>query len=139
MVDLDSTVSILTKRAPLHKIGLTNGTRNAAVYGASPYENVNFFRPLKDKSSEEIEPAVKPSPLPEATPPSSAIKPISVNDAQYVLLTNALRPREARVLKDLSVNGPGSKVPQVIGGASQPSSAAPPRISPDQPPGAPII
>jgi hypothetical protein len=103
---------------------------------------VNFFQRYRAKRAEEIEPpAVEPPPLPkeEKTKTTDTVEPIQVSDAQYVLLTRALRAAVAPVLKDLQVDASGSNVPAVMGGASQPPPANPGAVSPDQPAGTPIV
>jgi hypothetical protein len=103
---------------------------------------VIFFQRYRTKRTKEIErPALEPPPLPkeEKTKTTDTIKPIHVSDAQYVLLTRALRPSVPHVLKDLQADVPGSNVPAVVGGASQLPPDNPRAVSPDQPPGTPIV
>jgi hypothetical protein len=123
------------KRSPnWHEIGC-----KLTCFSASGRE---FFQRYRIKRAEEIEPpALEPPPLPkeEKTKTTDTVKAIQVSDAQYVLLTRALRPVVAPVLKDLQVDVPGSNVPAVVGEASQPPPANPRAVSPDRPPGTPIV
>ena len=104
----------------------------AAIDGASPSYNLNFFHRSKEKPAEESQPSVQPPPLP--TTPSDPVKPIQINDEKYVLLLGALHPRDktGRVLKDFAVDGLKAKA--VVGGGSQtPPKNSPPVSSPDSP------
>ena len=92
--------------------------------------------------AKEIEPpAVEPPPLPkdEKTTTADTLKPIHLDDAQYALLTRALRPSVAPELKDLPIDAPGSNVPAVVTEASPPPPANPRAVSPDRPPDTPIV
>jgi hypothetical protein len=92
--------------------------------------------------AKEIEPpAVEPPPLPkdEKTTTADTVKPIHLDDAQYALLTRALRPSVPPDPKDLEVDAPGSNVPAVVTKASQPPPASHGAVSPDRPPGTPIV
>lgn len=103
---------------------------------------VNFFQQYRAKEAKEIEPpAVEPPPLPneETIKAIDTVEPIHIDDAQYVLLTRALRPLTAPVRKDLEVDPPGPNVPALIDKASQPPAAIPGTISADPPSGTPII
>jgi hypothetical protein len=59
-----------------------------------------------------------------------SVKPIHIDDAQYLLLTRALRPI-APAREDLEIDRPGPNIPAVVVTASQPPA--------DQPPGTPIV
>jgi hypothetical protein len=84
---------------------------------------MNIFRRHQDKLSEEIEPTLEPAPLPKEIPPLVVNKPISLSSAQQAILASPVHPRVARVLKDLEIDGLGSKVPPIAGGTGQPSAA----------------
>jgi hypothetical protein len=90
---------------------------------------VNFFQRFRARPAEEIQPAAmadSPSSKEATTKPTDTVKPIQVNDSQFVQLTRALRPKVARVLKDLQIDVPGSNVPAVVGGAAKPPPTDPP-------------
>lgn len=70
------------------------------------------------------------------------VVPIRLSDEEHELLARPIHPRVARLLKDLTVDGLGSKVPAVVGGAraSQPASSQPGSSSWIRPPGGgPIV
>ena len=95
---------------------------------------VNFFQQYRAKQAKEIEPPVaQPPPLPneEATQTIDTVKPIHVDDAQYALLTLALRPGITPVREGLEVDPSGPSVPAVVDNARQPPA--------DQPSGTPIV
>jgi hypothetical protein len=114
-----------------HALGSNNGV-------VSP-RNVNLFRRHQDQPSKEIEPSLELPPLPKETPPLVLSKPISLSSAQQAILANAVHPRVARVLKDLAIDGLGSKVPTIAGGAGQPAPVSRRSASPDEPFGHPLI
>jgi len=108
----------------------------AAIDGASPFKNLNFFHRSKEKPAEESQPSVQPPPLPKT--PSDPSKPIQINDEKYVLLLGALHPpdKTGRVLKDLAVDRLQAKA--VVGGGSQTRPENPPPVSSPESPG-PIV
>jgi hypothetical protein len=110
--------------------------QKAAIDGASPCWNLNFFHRSKEKPTEESQPSVQPPPLPKIG--SDPVRPIQINDEEYVLLLKALHPRDktGRVLKDLPVDELKAKA--VVGAASQTPPANPPPISSPESPG-PIV
>jgi hypothetical protein len=67
------------------------------------------------------------------------VKPIQVNDAQYVSLVRALRPKIERALRDLQLDVARSNFPAVVGGANKPPPANPSATAQDQPPTGPIV
>jgi hypothetical protein len=103
---------------------------------------VNFFQRHPAKPAEEIEPPpVEPALLPKekVTRATNTVEPIHVNDAQYDLLTRALRPGVAPVLKDLKIDVTEPSGPGVVDEAGQPHPANPRVVSPERPPGTPIV
>lgn len=103
---------------------------------------MNFFQRFRAKRTDENELAANESPplsKEEKTEATDPIKPIQVNDAQYVSLTRALRPKIERALRDLQVDMMRSNVPAVVGGASKPPPANPSAFAPDEPPNGPIV
>jgi hypothetical protein len=85
-----------------------------------------FFPHYRARPTEEIE---APPPLPkEEEMKPDPVRPIHIDDAQYALLTRALRPESARVCKDLES---GPNISPIVEKADQPSA--------DQPPGTPIV
>jgi hypothetical protein len=113
--------------------------QSAAFMAVLSPGNVNFFHRHRDKSPEETKPAIEPLPLLKETPPADTVTPITLSPLQEANLVHALHSKVARVLNDLSVDGPGSKVPAVVGGAGRSSSASPRSISSDSALGTPII
>jgi hypothetical protein len=92
--------------------------------------------------AKEIEPpVVEVSPLPteEKTTTTHTVKTLHLDDAQYALLTRALRESIAPELKDLQADAPGPNVPAVVTEASQPLPANLRIVSPDRPLGTPIV
>jgi hypothetical protein len=103
---------------------------------------VNFFQQYRAKQAKEIEPPlVQLPPLPneEAIKTIDTVKPIHVDDAQYLLLTRALRPGIVPVREDREADVPGPNIRAVSGKVSEPPAVIPGIISPDQPPGTPIV
>jgi hypothetical protein len=100
---------------------------------------VNLFRRHQDQPSKEIEASLEPPPLPKETPPLVLSKPISLSSAQQAILANAVHPRVARVLKDLAIDGLGSKLPTIAGGAGQPAPVSRRSASANEPFGHPLI
>jgi hypothetical protein len=82
-------------------------------------------------------PALEPPPKEEKAEPADTV--IHIDDAQYCLLTRALRPEAAPVLKDLRADVPGSDASAGAGGISQPAPADLRTVAPEQPPGTPIV
>lgn len=84
---------------------------------------------------------MEPSLLPkeEETRAANTIEPIHVNDAQYDMLRRALRPEVAPVLHDLKIDVPEPNAPGFVDGAGQPPPANLRVVSPDRPPGTPIV
>lgn len=70
------------------------------------------------------------SPKEEKTEPTDPVQPIHLDDAQYCLLTRALRPAVVPVRKDIAAD-----VPKAL----QPAPANPAAVAPEQPPDTPII
>jgi hypothetical protein len=62
-----------------------------------------------------------------------------VNDAQYVSLVRALRPKIERALRDLQLDAARSNFPAVVGGANKPPPANPSAAAPGQAPDEPIV
>lgn len=100
---------------------------------------VNFFQRYRGRRAEHIEPpAVEPPPLPKEEParPTDPVTPIHVDDAQYALLTRALRPGSVCVQNDV----PGSNAAAVMDEAASPPIPPERRAdSSEPPPGAPIV
>jgi hypothetical protein len=94
---------------------------------------VNFFQQYRAKHEEIKSPTIEAPVLPkeEATQTIDTVKPIHVDDAQYALLTLALRPGITPVREGLEVDPSGPSVPPVVDNARQPPA--------DQPPGTPIV
>ena len=65
-----------------------------------------------------------PPPLPVPAPHPGASAPITLSSSQQALLTQALDRRSVRILKDLAVDNPASKVGMVVGGAARPPQAS---------------
>jgi hypothetical protein len=101
---------------------------------------VNFFQRHPAKPADEIEPPVEPSLLPkvEETRTADMVIPIQVSDAEYALLMRALHPEVAPVLSDLEIL-PEPKAPSAVDGADQPPPVNLRVVSPDRPPGTPIV
>ena len=92
--------------------------------------------------AKEIEPPVveaPPVPTEEKTTTTHTVTTIHLDDAQYALLTRALRQSIAPELEDLQADAPGSNVPADVTEASQPLPANLRIVSPDRPPGTPIV
>jgi hypothetical protein len=102
---------------------------------------MNFFQRYRTERAKGTEPVGEPPPLPpeDAVKPKDAVEPIHVSDAQYALLTRALRLTVEPALKDLPASVPGSNIPAIVEAASQPPSPNPGTVARDQPPGAPIV
>jgi hypothetical protein len=101
---------------------------------------VIFFQRHPAEPADEIEPPVEPSHLlkGEETRTADMVIPIQVSDAEYALLMHALHPEVAPVLNDLEIL-PEPKVPGVAEGTVQPPSINLRVVSPDRPPGTPIV
>ncbi len=100
--------------------------------------NVNLFRRHHESLPEEIKPALAPPPLPAPKPAPIASRPIALSSSQQALLTEALGRKGVRVLRDLSVDNPASKIGLVVGGTGK--SLAPARsLASDEANRGPII
>jgi hypothetical protein len=102
---------------------------------------VNFFQRYRTAQSQEIEPpAVTAPPLPneKAIQAIDTLQPIHVDDAQYLSLTRALRPISS-VGDDPKGDASAPNPPAAVEFTSQPSAAISDEISPDRPPGTPIV
>ena len=98
-----------------------------------------FFQQYRAKQAKEIEPpAVQPPPLPNEEP-IDTVKPIHVDDAQYLLLTRALRPEIVPVREDREVDVPGPNIRAIADRVSEPPAVIPGIVSTDQPSGTPIV
>jgi hypothetical protein len=101
---------------------------------------VIFFHRYRGHPAEETEaPGLEPPPLPKEEKREPADTVIHIDDAQYCLLTRALRPTAAADLKDVPVASPGLDASAVAGGISQPVPADPGTVASEQPPGTPIV
>ena len=100
-----------------------------------------FFQQYRAKQPKEIDLPTVPPPLPngEETKAIDTVKPIHLDDAQYILLTRALRPGVAPVREGLEAGPTGPNVPVVAEKASPPPAPDQPCASPEQPAGAPIV
>jgi hypothetical protein len=88
--------------------------------------HVSIFRRLRVRPSEGIQPTSKP---------------MARNDEEQALPAKPLSARVTRFLKDLTVDGLGSKVPAIVGGKGT-SQGTPPKtgpVPPDKPPAGPIV
>lgn len=115
---------------------------SAAIGHASPLVGVNFFQQHWNKRTEESDPpAIEPPGLPqeEETKATDMVIPIQVGDAEYALLMRALCPTGTHVREDLPADVPESNAPGVADGAGLPPPANPRAVSPDRPPGTPIV
>ena len=101
---------------------------------------VNFFQRHPAKPADEIEPAVELSLLPEGEEPKRAdmVIPIQVSDVEYALLMRALCPTGTHVREDLQADVPESNAP-AVDPAGQPPLVNLRVVSPDRPPGTPIV
>jgi hypothetical protein len=114
----------------------------AANWDASPLVGVNLFPQFRAKSPERIAPpAIEPPSLPheEETKPADMVIPIQVSDVDYALLMRALCPTGAHVPEDLPVDVPEPNAPGFVDGAGQPPPANLRVVSPERPPGTPIV
>jgi len=119
-----------------------NGMGTAANWDASPRADVNLFPQFRAKSPERITPPpVEPPGLPqeEETKLANMVIPIQVSDAEYALLVRALCPTGTQVPENLPVEAPEPNAPAFLDGAGQPLPANLRIISPDRPPGTPIV
>ena len=95
---------------------------------------MNFFKRFRAKQTDKDKSvAGTPPPLPKQAEAKTTdpAKPIQVNDAQYVSLIRALRPKIEGALRDLQVDTEQSRIPAIVGGKNKP--AAPNQSPPAKP------
>jgi hypothetical protein len=103
---------------------------------------VNLFPQFRAKSPERIAPpSIEPPGLlqEQETRPANMVIPIQVSDVDYALLMRALCPTGPHVPEDPPVDLPEPNVPGVADWAGQPPPANLRMVSPDRPPGTPIV
>jgi hypothetical protein len=102
---------------------------------------VNFFQRHPAKPADEIEPPVEPSLLPKVqeTKMADMVIPIQVSDTEYALLMRALCPTGTHAPEDLPADVPEPNARCAVDRAGQPPPANFRVVSPDRPPGTPIV
>jgi hypothetical protein len=94
-----------------------------------------IFRRLRNGVSKDPPQATDvPSPPPPIAPDESVGTPIKLSHDQEEELSDSLRAKVSRVLKDLSLDAPGTNIAAVVGGGkNRPKKPSPPS-SHDTPP-----
>lgn len=120
-----------------------DGTGTAASWNASPLVGINLFPQFRTKAPERIAlPATEPPGLPpeeEEAKPANMVIPIQVSDVDYALLMRALCPAGTPVSEDLPADVPAPNAPSAVDGAGQTPLGNLRIVSPDRPPGTPIV
>jgi len=102
-----------------------------------------LFPQFRGKSPERIAlPPIEPPGFPqekEEAESANLVIPIQVSDVDYALLMHALCPTGTRVPEDIPGDMPEPTAPSVEDGAGQPPLVNLRTVSPDRPPGTPIV